>query len=249
MAVGVVIQGVRWIVDAAGRLVGYRNPITDKDEDANLPGMNDAAGGGAYTWANRPAAASAGNGAEIVISDVGNVGRTRWRSNGTIWQPAGIQDLWIDTTASSNTSSTTEGLLKQYSVPAGLLTGCRYFVIKALYTKSGTSETATFRARLGTAGTTGDQAIITNNSTLASTNRAATVEGSFFASSATQLRGLGRDSSFGAGAFFASSTTSVPPTNATIPNMDSNALTLSLTLAMNTGVETGNIVHVVITAY
>lgn len=35
MAAGEIIQGVRWLRDAAGRLVGYRNPVTDKDEDLN----------------------------------------------------------------------------------------------------------------------------------------------------------------------------------------------------------------------
>ena len=33
MAAGEIIQGVRWLRDAAGKLVGYRNPVTDKDED------------------------------------------------------------------------------------------------------------------------------------------------------------------------------------------------------------------------
>lgn len=36
MAAGDIIQGVRWLRDAAGRLVGYRNPITDKDEEYNF---------------------------------------------------------------------------------------------------------------------------------------------------------------------------------------------------------------------
>jgi lysophospholipase L1-like esterase len=36
MAAGKIIQGVRWLQDAAGQLVGYRNPITDKDEEVNL---------------------------------------------------------------------------------------------------------------------------------------------------------------------------------------------------------------------
>lgn len=36
MAEGQIIQGVRWLRDAAGRLVGYRNPITDKDEEYNF---------------------------------------------------------------------------------------------------------------------------------------------------------------------------------------------------------------------
>lgn len=35
MAAGEIIQGVRWLRDAAGKLVGYRNPVTDKDEDLN----------------------------------------------------------------------------------------------------------------------------------------------------------------------------------------------------------------------
>lgn len=39
MADGQIIQGVRWLRDAAGRLVGYRNPVTDKDEDLNVASL------------------------------------------------------------------------------------------------------------------------------------------------------------------------------------------------------------------
>ena len=45
MAAGNIIQGVRWIADAAGRLVGYRNPVTDKDEDLNAAGIQAVVSG------------------------------------------------------------------------------------------------------------------------------------------------------------------------------------------------------------
>lgn len=40
MAEGQIIQGVRWLRDAAGRLVGYRNPVTDQNEDVNLAAVS-----------------------------------------------------------------------------------------------------------------------------------------------------------------------------------------------------------------
>lgn len=46
MAAGSVIQGVRWIADAAGKLVGYRNPVTDQNEDADMAALGALAGGG-----------------------------------------------------------------------------------------------------------------------------------------------------------------------------------------------------------
>lgn len=35
MAAGSLIHGVRWVADTAGRIVGYRNPVSDEDEDLN----------------------------------------------------------------------------------------------------------------------------------------------------------------------------------------------------------------------
>lgn len=43
MAAGDVIQGVRWIVDAAGRLVGYRNPRSDRDESLDTATLQQLA--------------------------------------------------------------------------------------------------------------------------------------------------------------------------------------------------------------
>jgi lysophospholipase L1-like esterase len=45
MAAGNIIQGVRWLRDAAGQLVGYRNPITDKDEEVNLAAVQSLVSG------------------------------------------------------------------------------------------------------------------------------------------------------------------------------------------------------------
>lgn len=45
MADGKVIQGVRWIADAAGRIVGYRNPVVDKDEDLSAAALQGVVSG------------------------------------------------------------------------------------------------------------------------------------------------------------------------------------------------------------
>lgn len=53
MAEGQIIQGVRWLRDAAGRLVGYRNPVTDKDEDLNAAALQALVSG---AWSQYTAA-------------------------------------------------------------------------------------------------------------------------------------------------------------------------------------------------
>lgn len=45
MAAGNIIQGVRWIADAAGRIVGYRNPVSDKDEDLSAAAIQGVVSG------------------------------------------------------------------------------------------------------------------------------------------------------------------------------------------------------------
>jgi hypothetical protein len=42
MANGTIINGVRWVISAAGAIIGYRNPLTDKDE------VFSGGGGGAW---------------------------------------------------------------------------------------------------------------------------------------------------------------------------------------------------------
>lgn len=208
------------------------------------PSLGPALGADGIPWASLPPAAS-WNG--MIVPLAGFATRPLVRSDGTAWRLVAPSDLLVDLTPVTGIANTSEQILKQLAIPAGLLRALRYFSVKVLYAKSGTSETATLRARLGTAGTTSDTAIMSNNATLASTNRAATVEGSFFAASATQLRGLGRDSASGNGGFPSGATSVVYPVNVTVADMAANALTLSLSLTMNTGVETGTISHVIVT--
>lgn len=209
----------------------------------SAPNLAPALGSDGVAWASLPPAAS-WNGMVVPLLDFAT--RPLVRSDGTAWRLLAPSDLVVDFTPVTGIANTSEQILKQVTIPAGLLRALRYFSVRALFAKSGTSETATFRARLGTAGTTSDQSIMSNNSSLASTNRSATVDGPFFAASATQLRGVSRDSSFGSGSFNAGATSVVYPVNYTIANMDSNVLTLSLSLTMSAGVETGTIAHLIL---
>lgn len=199
-------------------------------------------------WASLPAAAS-WPGMITPINDFAT--RPLFRSDGTSWRPLAPCDIVVDlpVSPSAGAANTTEQVLRQFTLPAGLLMGCRYFVAKVLVAKSGAAETATIRLRLGSnvTGGLGDQAILTNNSTLAGTARAAAVEASFFASSSTQVRGLARDSAFGVGAFIAGSTTTTYPTNFSVPDMAANVLTLSVTAQMSVGAETATVAHVILT--
>jgi hypothetical protein len=92
MAAGSIVQGVRWIADAAGRIVGYRNPFIDKDEDLNAAAIQSAVTGGGIvgTFADTTAlqaafpAGTAGRRAMVGAS----APYTEYTDNGTAWAAA-----------------------------------------------------------------------------------------------------------------------------------------------------------------
>lgn len=181
-----------------------------------------------------------------LITNSNATGPKQLANDGTQWRLLAPADLLVDTAFITGAANTSEQFLKSYNIPANLLRMLRYFEVKVLYAKSGAAETCTLRARLGTAGNASDVAILTNSSTLSGTNRAATIHGSHFASSNTQLRGLGRDSGFGVGGFIAGGTTTTYPTNYTVPALDVTPLILTISAQMSVGAETATIAHVIL---
>lgn len=68
MAAGNIIQGVRWIADAAGRIVGYRNPVSDKDEDLSAAAIQGVVSKDGMTFAGTPVCDWQTNGTLSMIS-------------------------------------------------------------------------------------------------------------------------------------------------------------------------------------
>lgn len=200
-----------------------------------------------YSWASRPDPVQAGPGAEILVGDIGNVGAVRLRSDGTIWRLAGPVDLFVDTSPVVGVANTSEQVLKTYTFQAGLFTALRYFSVKTVFGKSGTSETLTMRLRFGTgvSGGLGDTQVA-STAILTTTNRTMATETLAFASSPTQLRLLGAAQAAG---FSAALSSGVYPQNATIPDMGANAIQLSITAQMSAGAEQATAAHIIVTGY
>jgi hypothetical protein len=230
-------------------LVWCLNAGMTRAQAANLY-ASTFSGPSTFTWANKPPASAVPTGTEILVSDVGNVGATRWLSDGALWRLAGQQDLVVDFTASPpSATNTSEQVLKTLpALPAGVLMSLRYFSLKVLTSKSGTAETLSARFRIGLTGLTGDASMGTNTA-LTGTSRNGTCEWMFFASSTTQLRGVGRDPGFGAPGFNSGTATSVYPTNNSVSDMSTNALIMSITVQMSAGVETGTVAHAILTGF
>jgi hypothetical protein len=112
---------------------------------ANLPSAFET-----VTWATKPAAPTTGR--PFWISDAGARG-SAWFYDGARWKPVNNQCLL----ASMNTAvlglTNSEVISFQYQTPAGLLQLKDCLMIRASLNKSGVTDTAAFRVRMGTAGT------------------------------------------------------------------------------------------------
>lgn len=182
----------------------------------------------------------------------GGVPGLRWRHDGTLWRLDGSQDILIDLTPSAGALSTSEQVVKQWAaIPANFLRSLRYIRVQVLWSKSGTTDAATnVRLRLGTAGTTAD-ALLGLSSALIASNRSSATEAQLFAASATQMRAIAR-SSLASGTlagFTGGGSTDVYPGNITVPDMSSNALTLSATMQMAGTTDTPTVAHLIVTGY
>lgn len=109
---------------------------------------------GDATWASLPSAATY-NGWYVWITNAG-AGGSLWRSNGTRWKPVnGTATLaTLDTTSANIPNS--EAVVFQYQLPAGLWQVPDKLRLYLTFTKSGTTDSLTYRVRIGTAGTTAD---------------------------------------------------------------------------------------------
>ena len=154
-------------------------------------------------------------------------------------------DFIADFSLSAGVASATEQIIKQYTLPPGLLGLAAWFKLNVLWAKTGTTDTSTVRMRLGTTGTVADTSVWT--ASLAAANRTGPTSSAFFASSSTQLRLLTAAfaTGFEAGAFSANPY----PNNITVSDMLSNSLIMSLTQTPSGATDTPQIAHVILTTY
>jgi len=202
---------------------------------------------GAYTWAVRPDATLAAANSRWLCTD--------WRCEfirnaaGTGWELMGPAHLLLDLAAPVTGSlSASEQILKQYTIPAGLLASLRYFSVNALWSAAGTTDTATVRLKLGLTGTTADNQIMSSGNMTAANGVFAT-ESMFFASSATQLRLLTGSNATGFGASASSISSFSPPQNIGISDSGANALILSATAQMAGATDAPTLSHLIIVGY
>lgn len=78
MAAGSLIHGVRWIADTAGRIVGYRNPVSDKDEDLNAAPIQALVSGAWIRAINLPGSTAGVYADQDVPLQVGCTARPVW---------------------------------------------------------------------------------------------------------------------------------------------------------------------------
>jgi len=143
----------------------------------------------AYTFATLPnVAASAG--AVARVSNVGPTGAgSLWISNGTRWWPLnGTVGLYTLAARSSNIA-TTETVVAQYLIPAGVFQVGDRIRVSLSMTKSGTTDIGTLTFRFGTAGTTADTSM-GGGTLLVAGNRSAQVIQDFRLLTTTSLQRL-----------------------------------------------------------
>lgn len=186
-----------------------------------------AAGGGAFTttWANRPSSAPGTH--LYFFTDVGEYGALFQYSGGRWRALNGFAALKQLASASSNIGAT-QTVVLQTLAPAGLInTGDSIRVFTAV-SKSGTTDAMAFAVRVGTAGTTGDTAVLSFASGLSAASRT----GGFFSeiklTASTTMQAMG---SSGLINTYGGSTATAQAVGTTIVDASANALYISVSIA------------------
>jgi hypothetical protein len=185
----------------------------------------------------------------IRITDVGPTGGTQFRWDGTIWRLTAPMDIvWDITVSVSGTTGVSEQILKQATIPSGLLQAGRTLEIYSLFIKSGTTDSSTTRVRLGTAGTTADAQIFSNQS-FPNTGRSITAASTYVLPSTTQIRVASAQNAGAAAPWANASTATASPVNTTIPDISSNALIVSCTQTMSGSTDTPQVAELFVRLY
>lgn len=140
------------VTSSAGSLVTAMAPATA------LPQLIPSA-----VWASRGSGTFTGQ--MIRITDIGppNVGTLfMWDNTSSVWKLTAPAQIIFDTTVQTALSlNTSEQIVKQNTIPAGLLSAGRLFAIRVVWARDGVTDATSVTLRIGSAGTTSDTAVYT----------------------------------------------------------------------------------------
>lgn len=208
-------------------------------------GISTAADFAALLALPSPVAGQRARTAAAVIT--GGVPYVRWVYDGALWRLDGPQDLIADFTPAAGVTGTTEQTLKVFSIPAGLLLSTRYFCVKVLLAKSGSTDTFTAQIRLGVNGNFTDTSLL-SWSGLAGASRTAVLESNLLANTSTSIRSVSLGTRINS---FSSATTSAayPFDTTGLPNMGTLGVSLSIGAVMSGSTDSPTVAHVIFTGY
>lgn len=211
--------------------------------------LRDGTAGGSIstsTFAARGSGSSVGQ--KKRLTDIGPAQGSEVVWDGTYWRLTAPTDIIMDTTLSTTgTTGTSEQFLKAATLPQGCLRLGRTFAFRHLSVKSGIVDAVSnTRLRLGTAGTAADTAIV-NTTGFSAASRSYPTSTLLFAPSATQIRILGSQNAVTDWSGTGSSASY--PNNFTVPDIDANALILSVSLQMAGSTDTPNVAHLIVTLF
>jgi hypothetical protein len=83
-----------------------------------------------------------------------------WDAANSVWRILAPVDIIFDTTLQTAAAlNTSEQIVKQNTIPAGLLSAGRLFVIRVVWARDGVTDATSVTLRIGSAGTTSDTGI------------------------------------------------------------------------------------------
>ena len=173
----------------------------------------------------------------------GGVPYTAWVYDGTRWRLDGQQELFVGLTPAIGVAGTSEQILRQWLLPAGLLASLRYMSCWWLSAKSGTTSAVTMRTRIGVTGSLADTSITGANTAMSAGTRTYAYDLCGFAAAPTTWRIISTVPLVGM--ISGASGAVAYPFDATIPTVNSE-LYLSLCMVMSGGTDVPSIPHAVI---
>ena len=205
---------------------GKGSRLTNTEVDTNFTDLTTDAAREVSTFASLPSAT--GRGGQLRrVSNIGPSGYgSLWCCTGARWSPLnGRCNLAMATPQSG--IGTSETLVLQALIPAGVLKANDLLRLFYSVTKSGTTDTCTHRVRVGTAGTTADTQIWTGTILTAAQQSGAFIS-EIAVVSATSLQRTGQGA-LTVGSYSIANATATPAAVA-ISSADSNPLYVSLFL-------------------
>jgi len=197
-------------------------------------------------WASRPTCNAAASGNLLRVTDIGQSGvGVLMICNGTYWKLTSSVTLFADNTlATAPNLNTSVQILKNYSIPAGLIRAGTHLIVRAIYGKDGTTDTTTVKGYIGTVGNGTDPGYL-SSATMTTTNIEQATETWFQINGATSMR-LVSDIQAISG-FTGSVRTIAPPQTYTgMSDLDANPLIISLGTQMSGSTNHGTVISAIV---